>query len=174
MWRNAEGEIVESEADAFGLNSKYELIHPDMLIFVDELGCTTNQKQDGDNEKYLCPKSGWPQQQVATKDLHFTILGFTAADGSPVMCTIIFAAKLLREEWVTGFKPFSEWIGDENNLEENCGEGKQYPFGPSCTFKGKEIPCFYCCSENGSITGQLLKNMLRYIDSREVFERSTG
>jgi hypothetical protein len=174
VWRNAEGEIVESEADAFGLKSKFELIHPDMLIFVDELGCNTNQKQDGDNEKYLCPKSGRPQQRSATKDSHFTVLGFTAADGNPLMCAIIFAAKSLREEWVSGFDPFSEWVGDENNLAENCGEGKQYPFGPSCTFKGKEVPCFCCCSENGSITGQLLTNMLRYIDSREVFDRSTG
>lgn len=130
VWRNAEGEIVESEADAFGLKSKYELIHPDMIIFVDELGCTTNQKQDGDNEKYLCPKSGRPQQQAATKDSHFTILGFTAADRSPQMCAIIFATKSLLDERVTGFNPFSEWIGDENKLEENFGEGKQYPFGP--------------------------------------------
>jgi hypothetical protein len=53
VWRNAEGEIVESEAKALGLKSKFELIYPDMLIFVDELGCNTNQKQDGDNAKYL-------------------------------------------------------------------------------------------------------------------------
>ena len=79
-----------------------------MLIFVDELGCNTNQKQDGDNEKYLCPKSGRPQQRAATKDSHFTVLGFTAADGNPLMCAIIFAAKSLREEWVMGFDPFTE------------------------------------------------------------------
>jgi hypothetical protein len=88
-------EIVESEADAFRLKSKYELIHPDLLIFVDELGCITNQKQDGDNEKYLCPKSGRPQQRAATKDSHFTVLGFTAADGNPLMCAIFFATKSL-------------------------------------------------------------------------------
>jgi len=174
VWRNSEGEVVDSEEKAFGLKSKYELIHPDMLIFVDELGCNTNQKQDGDNEKYLCPKSGRPQQRAATKDSHFTVLGFTAADGNPLMCAIIFAAKSLREEWVMGFDPFTEWIGDENNTDENCGEGKMYPFGPACTFKGKTIPCFCCCSENGSITGHLLTNMLRFIDAREVFDRSTG
>jgi hypothetical protein len=93
-----------------------------MLIFVDELGCNTNQKQDGDNEKYLCSSSGRPQSCTATKDSHFTILGFTAADGHPLMCAIIFAAKSLREEWVMGFDPFTEWIGDETNLDENWGE----------------------------------------------------
>jgi hypothetical protein len=32
------------------------------------------------------------------------------------MFAIFFAAKSLQEEWVTGFDPFSEWIGDNNNL----------------------------------------------------------
>jgi hypothetical protein len=166
VWRTSDGEVVDSEEKAFGLKGKYELIHPAMLIFVDELGCNTNKKQDGDNEKYLCPSFGRPQSRAAMKDSHFTVLGFTAADGDPLMCAIIFAAKSLREEWVLGFDPFTEWIGDENNLNENWGEGKQYPFGLSCNFKGKTIPCFCYCSEHGSITGHLLTNMLRFIDSK--------
>jgi hypothetical protein len=38
LWKNKEGEIVEHEKEAFGLRSKFELIHPDWLIFVDECG----------------------------------------------------------------------------------------------------------------------------------------
>ncbi len=72
------------------------------------------------------------------------------------------------------FDPFTEWIGDENNLDGNWGEGKQYPFGPSCSFNGKSIPCFCCCSENGSITGHLLTNMPHFIDFCEVFDRTMG
>jgi hypothetical protein len=52
LWRNAEGEIVESEADAFGLKSKYELIHPDLLkmetvrnTFVPEVEGLNNEQQ---------------------------------------------------------------------------------------------------------------------------------
>ncbi len=36
-----------------------------------------------------------------------------------------------------GFDPFVKQIGDENNPNKNCGEGKQYPFGPACTGQGK-------------------------------------
>jgi hypothetical protein len=86
------------------------------------------------------------------------------------MCAIIFAAKEMKPEWVSGFDPFAEWVEDEDNVEENMGEGKQYPYGPTCIFKGKEIPCFCCSSENGSITGQLLTKMLRYIDECEAFD----
>jgi hypothetical protein len=43
-----------------------------MVIFVNELGSNTNQKQNGDNEKYM-------------------VLGFTVANGTPLMCAIILA-----------------------------------------------------------------------------------
>ncbi len=37
-----------------------------------------------------------------------------------------------------GFIPFAEWIGDENNMEENMREGRQYPNGPSFVLRGKQ------------------------------------
>jgi hypothetical protein len=79
------------------------------------------------------------------------MLGFTAADGQPVMCAIIFAAKTFCEEWRTGFDTFAQWVGEPDDIAVNCGDGKQYPFGPVCVFKEKTIPCFCCCSESGSI-----------------------
>jgi hypothetical protein len=47
------------------------------------------------------------------KDSHFTVLGFTAANGAPVMCAVIFSAKELCEEWVIGYNASAQWIGDE-------------------------------------------------------------
>jgi hypothetical protein len=47
------------------------------------------------------------QFQNSFKDNHFTVLGFTSADGSPVMCTIIIAALKLRVTDVMGFNPLS-------------------------------------------------------------------
>jgi hypothetical protein len=47
VWRNENGDIVENESEAFGMKSKYELIHPEWLIFVDELGSNTSQSKDG-------------------------------------------------------------------------------------------------------------------------------
>ena len=54
------------------------------------------------------------------------------------------------------------------------GEGKALPLGPECLFNGKNIPCFCCCSDSGTITGTLLRNMLEAIDKLAVYDHSTG
>ena len=53
---------------------------------------------------------------------------FTAASGDPVMCMIIFTAKVFKDEWRTGVDPFVEWIAEPNYLLENCGDRKGIPF----------------------------------------------
>ncbi len=95
LWRNKNGDVTESEKNVFGLASKYELIHPDWLLFVDECGSNTSQTKDGNvgGQLYLCTIDGQPQQHAATKDAHLPVLGFTAANGEPVMCAVIFTAK---------------------------------------------------------------------------------
>ncbi len=95
-------------------------------------------------------------------------------DGEPLLCAIIFAAKTMKHECVTGFDPLAEWIGDEQDVEANSGDSKAYPYGPVCNFRGKEVPCFCCNSESGSINGALLTAMLRYIDDKQVCDCSTG
>ena len=117
------------EKDALGLQTKYNLIcPPDRLLFVDEVGSNTSQTKDGHvgGELFLCGKGERPQQRSAHKYAHFTVLGFTAANGNPIMCAIIFAAKTLEDEWVLGLDPFAEWVGDENNLLANNGKKKRY------------------------------------------------
>jgi hypothetical protein len=102
------------------------------------------------------------------------VLGFTAANGEPLLCAVIFATKSMKREWVKGFDPFAEWIGNEDNFEQNCCDDKPYPFSPTCFLKGKEIHYFCCNSESGSINGALITSMLHYIDEKEVFDCSTG
>jgi hypothetical protein len=174
--RYGNGDVVVGEQLAFGKKSHFELIHPDWVVFVDEVGNNTSQTKDGQvgGQKFLCAKDGRPQQRLATKDAHFTMLGFTSASGEPLLCAIIFAAKELKNEWVLGFDPFAAWIGEENEIEQNIGEGKSFPMGPVCNFNGKTSPCCCCCSESGSITGKLLTEMLAAIDKLEVFDGSTG
>jgi len=172
LWRDENGEVV-TEEKAYGLASKDELIHPDWLLFVDECSSNTSQSKDGQvgGQVFLCSKDGRPQQRAATKDAHFTVLGFTAASGEAVMCAVIVAAKTFKPEWRTGFDPFAEWVGREENIEADSGDNKQYPFRPTCLFKGKTVPCYCCATESGSINGAKLKDMLTYLD---VFDRSTG
>ena len=89
--------------------------------------------------------------------------------------SIIFSSKHMKDEWHLGFNPFVTWAGEEDDLEQNTGgEDKVFPLGPECTFMGKKVPCYTCCSENGSITGQLLTDMLSAIDKAKVFDRSVG
>jgi hypothetical protein len=90
------------------------------------------------------------------------------------MCIIIFAAKGMKDDWNMGFDPFAEWIGEENEIEKNIGEAKMYPMGLEGVFNGKNVSCFCCCSDSGSITGKLLVVMLKAMDDLQVFDRSTG
>ena len=46
VWRNAAGDVVP-ENESLGCQSAYELIHPEWLVFVDEVGSNTSQTKDG-------------------------------------------------------------------------------------------------------------------------------
>ena len=46
--------------------------------------------------------------------------------------------------------------------------------GPTCNFRGKEVPCFIDCSPKASITSQMLADMLATIDGLGVYEREEG
>jgi hypothetical protein len=177
VWRNESNEIVDAEAKAFGLKTPYNLIRPDKLLFVDEVGSNTSQKKDGHKggEELLVRKGRKAQQKAATKDAHFTVMGFTAANGEPIMCCIIFAKAVMDPAWQLGLDPFALWEGNEVDVEGNTGgEGKRYPKGPECNPNGKKVPCFCCCSESGGINGDLLTSMLRHMDKIGVFDRSDG
>ena len=54
------------------------------------------------------------------------------------------------------------------------GGNGRYPTGPSCIVNGITVPAFCCCSENDSITAELLVKMLSAIDELGVLERSDG
>jgi hypothetical protein len=116
----------------------------------------------------------------------FTVLGFTAADGRAVICAIKITASKLKVTYVTGFNPLSKDAEDMSSVEmkvleedmeqmkdeQSKGVDRMFPFGPTCTFNGIEVPMFLTCSKNGSITSQLLTNMLQKMDDLEIFDRS--
>jgi hypothetical protein len=77
-------------------------------------------------------------------------LGFTAANGEPLLCA---TAKGMKNEWITGVDLLAEW----NNFEENCGDTKVYLFSPSCIFKGKEVPTFAASLKVGASLGIFLQ-----------------
>ncbi len=67
------------ESERFGLIQEIKIDHPDYILFADESGCQTNQKQDGNvgNRKYivehgtLLKSFAAPRPPVYHPSLHF-------------------------------------------------------------------------------------------------------
>jgi hypothetical protein len=178
VWLDRHGNIVLTEAEAYGRKTKFLLKHPEKLIFVDEVD---------DNMAILVAKSSWWQDIRAPvwhsfKDNHFTVLGFTAADGRTIVCAIIIAVSKLRVTDMIGSDPLSKDAEDirdddiqgletyieEMKYEHSNGIDRLITFGTTCTFNGIKVPIFVTCSKNGSITSQLLTNMLQRMDRLDV------
>ena len=98
---NLAGEIVSSEAEAFGEKVSKIVKHADYLLFVNKVGNNTNMKEDGriGGERLLKARGQVAEVTAATSDAHFTVLGFTAGTGEPVMCAMIFAAGEMTQDW---------------------------------------------------------------------------
>ena len=84
------------------------------------------------------------QQNINTKDKHYTLLGLTALTGKPLMCVIIFAGTKEHAIVESGLELSAPTFGippDPGFFEINSGKGKRFHGGPTCKFKGKQIPC---------------------------------
>ena len=93
------------------------------------------------------------------------------------MCVVIFSGKREQAIMETGMDMFADQEGnvrDEDFVNKNKGQGKRYPGGPTCVFQGKEIPCLTRWSEKGSITAEILVEILATLDHYGVMDRSEG
>jgi hypothetical protein len=125
---------------------------------VDEVGENISQKGDGNAGRKTLMVVNDTRAQVRNyfKDNHFTVFGFTAANGYPTMCAIIISAYKLKVTYVTGFKPLSkdaqdvcgeemkalqEEIHEMKDEQSNCADN-MFPFGPKCPFNGVLVPLF--------------------------------
>ena len=71
-------------------------------------------------------------------------------------------------------KPFIGTVEDCDFVEKNSGEGKIFTGGPTTKSNGKTIPCFCRWSERGSVTTEILRDILATLDTLQVFDRSKG
>ena len=53
----------------------------------------------------------------------------------------------------------------------NVGYGKYHPGGPSCTYKGKTVPCLVEFSEGGGISGHILGYVLSPLDYLKLYDK---
>ncbi len=133
VWRNLDGEIVD-ENQALGLKSEYELIHPELVVFVDEVGSNTSQTKDGQVgcETYLCAAKGRPQQQKMPMSQCW-----------PYYCTrvplnVCYFFLLLQSLNLNGhWASIHLWTGSVKNQKrkKNMGEGKVFSLGPACSYR---------------------------------------
>jgi hypothetical protein len=175
------GNIVEEEKK-FGEAIDIEITHPDYILFGDETGCNTSQKKDGHEAgtKYVVARGQTPRTQSSTTDHRFTLLPITSASGEPVICVVIFQGKSkeIPANWVSGIDSRVEPVrGEDGEIRTdgiNYGEGKYFPNGPTCTYRGKTIPCATYITESGGINGEILVSVLRTLDDLDVFPRVPG
>ena len=187
VWMNEKGEKVDSEKEAFGCKVQIDIHRPDMGIVFDEVGCNLSQEGDNSNggENYLCGVRDQAYQSSSTKTGHFTSLGVTSLDGSPIMCVVIIKGKkreVLVEsgiEWDklndiddTHMQEKSDYVF----FEDNFGDDKLFPGGPTCTFKGKQVPAFITFTESGGIDGYTLTTIFKKLDALDLYteDRKNG
>jgi hypothetical protein len=79
VWRYIDNNIVQTEAEAYGRKTRYSLLHPDKLVFLDEVGENISQKGDGNAgvQKFMVVKDTRAQVHNYFKDNHFTVVGLS-------------------------------------------------------------------------------------------------
>ena len=150
-----------------------------MCLVVDEVGSHISQKGDGHiaGKKYVCEIDSIPKEQASHTDKHFTLLGFTALTGESVLCLIIIAGIKQLYDVESGIDLDATPIGDHSDRDyfiKNKGKGKLFPMGPEWTFNGNTIPCMVRWSQSGSITSEMLRDVLRTINHYQVMDQSSG
>jgi len=122
-------------------------------------------------EKKLVTKGMVPQCAGGVLDNHYTVIPVTNLVGVTVLITIIFAGDQMKASWALGIDALAENISvDEDGIFE-LGEGKVFPGGPSCFVNGVEIPCLCVCSSNGSVTEEILTQILQKLDEYKLTKR---
>jgi len=153
------------------------MICPNYLVFVDEVGDNTSQRDDGKiaGTKYIVGRKKRGLMRAAHMNCPFTMLGFLLANGRPILCVFIVACSEIDAKITMGLQPWCEVVGVGavmENLEANShGTEKYFPFRPTCTIDEKKIPTFMGCSKREGITPELLKEAMAHIDSFNLFDR---
>ncbi len=157
----------------------YLLVRPDMCICGDEVGGNLSMKEDGHagGQLMLVERGQVPMKKISTSNKKFMLIGPTALTGEPVMCILIIEGKRPNRSIVAGVDIRVTPTGsfsDNDFVLKNCGNGKYFPGGPECTFRGKKVPAFICWHKSASITTNILVEMLQTIDGLDLFPRRDG
>ena len=178
IWMDRSGNECD-EADAYGCKVTHRVTRPGMCICGDEVGGNLSMKGDGnEGGKLLLGERGCvAQEKASARNRKFTMIGFTALTGDPVMCVLIFEGKTPNGAIEAGIditvKPDGK-PSDANFVEVNSGPGKYFPGAPMCEYKGKMVPAVIRWHESASITSNILVEVFQTIDHHNLFPRTDG
>ena len=178
LWLDRDGKECD-ESESLGCMVTHKLKHPDICFVGDEVGGNISMKGDGNaGGKKLCKEHGTiSYERASTTDKRFTMIGLTSLDGKPVMCVLIIQGKEPNLLVETGIDVTINPDGKPDDMDfffNNSGEGKYFPGGPVCEYRGKKVPAMIRWNESATITSDILVDMLKTLDFLDVIPREGG
>jgi hypothetical protein len=151
QYYNLKGEMLLSVDGIFGKPTDIELVAPYYhLLFVDEYGSNTDMKKDKQQgrQRLIAEKGFCGTKEAITTDLHYTVMGFTAATGEAVLCVAIFKSEnenIIPHQRVSGIDmsklkdvdEFEALQEDEEFSEKSEAKGHAYHMDPNVHFMTK-------------------------------------
>ena len=181
LFVDREGSVVDTEEESFGMPVECDLLHPELFLHLDETGCNTNMKKDGQagGRRFISARGCKCSIAGANTDMRFAVLPVSNSLGDPVLCVLICQSKdgILPDNMMTGTDLHVTPQGateDDDFIALNSGPGKCLPGGPICAVNGINVPCCVSCSKHGGITGEMLADIFRCLDKLAVCPRGEG
>ena len=174
--QDRQGRLCASQSDSFGCRVTANITRPDIIFVADEVGGNIFQREDGPKggEKLLCQKGCAPYHKVSKKDRHFTVMGITSLTCNLLCCIVIVKGEQRNLFVESGIDvtatPVSD-VSDDQFFEQNFGENKYFPRGPTCIYNGFTVPSFVRFQEAGSMISGILTDVLGHIDSLHLFDK---
>jgi hypothetical protein len=110
-------------------------------------------------------------------------MGLTNLAGRAVCCIVLVEGIDFKLEIMTGIDDSitpidlcNEGEISHDNLRkyvrQNIGKGKAQPCGPTCIYKGQEVPCILVqFTPKGSMDGHALTNVLKHLDALDLYTK---
>ena len=175
-------DCVEDVASPIMVDTK--ITHPHLILVGDEVGSDLCMTGDGHNggEKTIGKKNTVSYQTATKKSKHFTLMGLTNLAGRAVCCIVIVEGLEFKLDIMTGIddniSPIDLCNEEEMSIDnlrkyvrKNIGKGKSQPCGPTCLYKGQEVPCIVQFTPKGSMDGHALTNILKHLDALELYTK---
>jgi len=139
------------------------------------VGTDISQKDDDKvgGQKFVISKGSRANIKSSHIDGQFTDIGLTSGNGDPVMAIVIFAADELSFVQRMGHDIRAMYDHD-GHISVNCGEGKPFPGGPTCFFRGEVVSALITSSTKGSITSEILRKAFERLDGVGIYDQTQG